>query len=40
MKTRMTAALIALGIMACESDEGADGLDVQMHDSAGGSSGI
>ncbi len=35
MKTRMTAASIALGIMACESEEGADGLDTQMRDSAG-----
>ena len=35
MKTRIPVVVVALGIMACESDEGADGLDTQMHDSPG-----
>ena len=34
MKTRIPVVVVTLGIMACESDEGADGLDAQMRDSA------
>ena len=34
MKTRIPVVVVALGIMACESDEGAGGLDAQMRDSA------
>ncbi len=35
MKTRIPVVVVVLGFMACESDEGADGLDTQLRDSAG-----
>jgi len=34
-KTRIPGPAIALGLMACGPDEGARGLDTQLHDSAG-----
>jgi len=34
-KTRIPGLAIALGLMACGPDEGARGLDTQLHDSAG-----